>query len=193
MRFGQGDALIVIDLQRDFCPDGALAVAGADEIAPRINRLINEANAAGAIVIASRDWHPKEHVSFTARGGPWPEHCVAGSLGAQFHEQLRLPKDAIIVSKGADLEMDQYSAFDGTGLVELLRDRGTQRVFLCGLALDVCVRASALQAAQAGFETHVLLAATRPLTPAEGEAATREMALAGIVIERGDPGETALS
>jgi nicotinamidase/pyrazinamidase len=191
MRFGQDDALIVVDLQRDFCAGGALAIAGVDGIAPKINRLINEATAAGATVIASRDWHPEGHVSFAARGGPWPEHCVIGSEGAQFHEQLRLPENALIVSKGADLDKDQYSAFDGTGLAELLHSRGTRRVFLCGLALDVCVRASALQAVQAGFETHVLLAATRSMMDTGGEAATREMTLAGIVVEQGDPEKTA--
>ncbi len=191
MRFGQDDALIIVDLQRDFCAGGALAIAGADGIPPKINRLINEATAAGATVIASRDWHPEGHVSFAARGRPWPEHCVSGSEGAQFHEQLRLPENALIVSKGSDIDKEQYSAFDGTGLAELLHSRGTRRVFLCGLALEVCVRASALQAARAGFDTHVLLAATRPLMQAGGEAAIREMTLAGIVVEEGDLEKTA--
>ncbi|HYA80835.1 MAG TPA: nicotinamidase [Methylocystis sp.] len=184
MRFRQDDALIVVEVQRDFCAGGALAIVGADEIVPTINQLIGEATAEGATVAASRDWHPKGHVSFEARGGPWPEHCVAGSEGARFHEQLRLPEDALVVSKGADPEMDQYSAFEGTGLIDLLRRRGTQRVFICGLALDVCVRASALDAARAGFETHVLLSATRPLTQAGGEAAIREMTCVGVIVER---------
>ncbi|ARN80539.1 isochorismatase family protein [Methylocystis bryophila] len=190
MSFGQDDALIVLDLQRDFCAGGALAIAGADKIAPKINQLIDEATAAGAMVVASRDWHPKGHVSFAARGGPWPEHCVAGSEGAKFHAQLCLPDNALIVTKGADLDKDQYSVFDETGLVEQLHGRGTRRVFLCGLALDVCVRASALQAVQAGFETHVMLSATRPITQAGGEATIREMTNAGIVVEHGDPDDT---
>ncbi|HXY57533.1 MAG TPA: nicotinamidase [Methylocystis sp.] len=183
MRFRQDDALIVVDVQRDFCPGGALAIAGADEIIPTINRLIGEATAAGAMIVASRDWHPTGHASFRAQGGPWPEHCVAGSVGAEFHKYLRLPPETLVLSKGADRDRDQYSAFDRTDLIEALRLRGTRRVVVCGLALDVCVRASALDAAQAGFETHVALEATRPITMAAGEAAKTEMTEAGVSVD----------
>ena len=124
MRFHPDDALLVVDVQRDFCPGGVLAIAGADEIIPTINRLIDEATAAGAKVVASRDWHPANHSSFKAQGGRWPRHCMAGSRGAEFHHDLRLPLGASVVSKGTDCNEDQYSAFDGTGLVERLRSPG---------------------------------------------------------------------
>jgi nicotinamidase/pyrazinamidase len=191
MRFGPDDALLVVDIQRDFCSGGSLAIAGADEIIPAINRLITEATAAGAMVVACRDWHPENHVSFTARGGPWPPHCVAGTKGADLHPGFSLPSGTPMVSKGTAPDRDEYSAFEATGLIERLRRRGTRRIVICGLALDFCVRASALEAARAGFETHVLLAATRPVTQAGGEAAVREMTHAGIIVEQGDPDEAA--
>jgi nicotinamidase/pyrazinamidase len=183
MQLRQGDALVVVDVQKDFCPGGALAIAGGDEIIPKINELIAQAQAGGALVVASRDWHPRSHVSFQARGGLWPEHCVAGSEGAAFHEHLRLPPGAIVVSKGQDRNRDQYSAFDGTALADLLRRRAVERVLVCGLALDVCVRASALDAARAGFDTHVLLEASRPATLEGGTEAINEMARAGVIVE----------
>jgi nicotinamidase/pyrazinamidase len=183
MRFYPDDALLVVDVQRDFCPGGALAIAGADEIIPTINRLIGEATAAGAKVVASRDWHPANHTSFMAQGGPWPRHCVAGSRGAEFHQDLRLPLEAPVVSKGKDCNEDQYSAFDRTGLIERLRLEGTRRVIICGLSLDVCVRACALDAARAGFETRVALEATLPVTKAAGEAAVAEMTKAGVFVD----------
>jgi nicotinamidase/pyrazinamidase len=191
MRFRADDALLVVDIQRDFCSGGSLAIAGADEIIPTINRLIADATAVGATVVACRDWHTENHVSFTARGGPGPPHCVAGTNGAELHPKLRLPLGTPLVSKGTDHDKDEYSAFEGTGLIERLRRQETRRVIICGLALDFCVRASGLQAVQAGFETHVLLAATRPVTQAAGEAAIREMTRAGIVVEKGDPDEAA--
>ncbi|MBI1868102.1 MAG: isochorismatase family protein [Methylocystis sp.] len=182
-RFRPGDALIIVDLQRDFCPGGALPIAGGDDIAPVVNRLVEDAVAAHALVVASRDWHPPGHASFQAQGGPWPEHCVQGGDGAKFHAQLRLPQDAVIVSKGEQAEKDQYSAFEGTGLTDELRRRLVDRVLICGLAQDVCVRATALDAAGAGFKTHVLLFATRPVTPAGGQAAIADMRRAGVVVD----------
>jgi nicotinamidase/pyrazinamidase len=183
MHFRRDDALIIIDLQRDFCSGGALPVPGSDDILPHVNRLIEEAAKAGALIVASRDWHPKRHASFHSRGGPWPEHCVQGKTGANFHHELRLPQDALIISKGADPDKDQYSAFEGTGLSEELRRRGVRRVVICGLALDVCVCASALDAVRAGFETHLALNATRPISEAEGRNAIDRMTRAGVVVE----------
>jgi len=172
-----------VDIQRDFCAGGSLAIAGADEIIPTINRLIGDAAAGGAAVVACRDWHTEDHVSFAARGGPWPPHCVAGRNGGEFHPELRLPLGTPVVSKGTDRDKDEYSAFEATGLIERLRRQGTRRIVICGLALDFCVRASALDAARAGFETHVALEATRPVTTAAGEAAVAEMAKAGVILD----------
>jgi len=190
VEFRRSDAVVVVDVQRDFCRGGALAIAGADDIVPTINRLIDEATAAGATVVASRDWHPADHASFQTRGGPWPKHCVAGSEGARFHERLRLPANALLLSKGENLEKDQYSAFDGTGLTDLLRSRGTRRIVVCGLALDVCVRSTALDAARAGFEVVVLPEASRPLIPSGGEQAIAEMLHAGVRVGRDEAGDS---
>lgn len=177
------DALLIVDLQRDFCAGGKLAVGGADDIVPVVNELIDEATAAGAQVVASRDWHPPDHSSFAAFGGPWPEHCVKGSDGAKFHAGLRLPPGALVVSKAKRAEREQYSDFDGTGLAEELRRRAIDRIWIVGLAEDVCVRATAIDAARSGFETHVLRSATRPVTPEGGERARTEMRAAGVRIE----------
>jgi nicotinamidase/pyrazinamidase len=184
MAFHRDDALIVIDLQRDFCFGGALAVPGADDIVPLVNRLIAEASEAGALIVVTRDWHPQAHVSFRSQGGPWPEHCVQGEVGAEFHEKLRLPPDALIVSKGSDSDKDQYSAFEGTNLIDELRRRHIRRVVICGLALDVCVCASALDAIRAGLDVHVLLDATRPISEASKRNAVDSMIRAGVVVKR---------
>lgn len=186
MRIRADDALIIVDVQRDFCPGGALPISGADEIIPVVNDLVQEASEAGALVVATRDWHPPNHSSFRASGGPWPEHCVKGSDGAKFHAGLRLPKNAITISKGDRVEEDRYSDFDETGLGEELHRRGVNRVLICGLAQDVCVRATALDAIERGFETHVLLSATRPLTAAGGKEAVAEMVRAGVKVEGND-------
>jgi nicotinamidase/pyrazinamidase len=183
MRLLASDALLIVDVQRDFCSGGALSIIGADEILPTINALIKEAIEAKALVIASRDWHPPDHSSFRAFGGTWPTHCVQGSDGAKFHAALRLPGDALIVTTGQTVDKDQYSAFDATGLANELRRRGVKRVLICGLAQDVCVRATALDAVEAGFETHLRLSATRPVVSTHGEEAVAEMVRAGVIVE----------
>src|ERR1041385_8482774 len=99
-QLGPADALIVVDVQNDFCPGGALAVAGGDEVIPVLNAWIKAAKGAGAIIVASRDWHPANHVSFYERGGPWPKHCVQNTRGAKFHPLLKLPPAARVISKG---------------------------------------------------------------------------------------------
>jgi nicotinamidase/pyrazinamidase len=151
MRLLAGDALVIVDLQCDFCSGGALPIAGADDIVPTINDLIQEAFAAHALIVASRDWHPPDHSSFLGYGGDWPAHCVQGSDGARFHPALHLPDGALIISKGQSAGKDQYSAFNATGLADELRRRGVKRVLICGLAQDVCVRASALDAVERGI------------------------------------------
>lgn len=184
------DALLVVDVQRDFCPGGALPVAAGDEVLPALNDWIEAARRAGAMIVASRDWHPPDHVSFEHRGGPWPPHCLQDSEGAELHPDLGLPDDAILLSKGQSPHADAYSAFDGTELSSLLRERGVRRVFVGGLAQDVCVRATVLDALRYGFETHVLVEATRPVNSREGERALREMEERGAILERAgrDPG-----
>ena len=183
IRLKPGDALIILDVQCDFCAGGALEVAGADSILPTVNALIEEAVAAGAPVVASRDWHPAGHASFHEAGGPWPTHCVQGSAGAEFHPDLRLPERAIIVTKGTAPERDQLSAFNATGLADRLRQLDVRRLLIVGLALDVCVRDSALDAIAEGFETHVRLSGSRAITPDAGRDAVEKMRKAGVVIE----------
>lgn len=178
-----GDALIVVDVQNDFIPGGALPIANGDAVVPVLNRWIDRAQRLGLPVVASRDWHPKGHLSFKAQGGEWPVHCVEGTAGAAFHPDLALPADATIVTKGNRTDRDQYSAFDATGLAETLRRKGVSRVFIGGLAEDVCVRATALDAIKAGLTTHLIAGATKPVTPAGGKAAIREMRAAGVVID----------
>ncbi|MCA1403875.1 bifunctional nicotinamidase/pyrazinamidase [Ensifer sp. IC3342] len=173
------DALIVIDMQNDFCPGGALAVEGGDEIVPAVNRLIEQFRH----VILTQDWHPAGHSSF-ASSHPgkapfetvtmpygeqtlWPDHCVQGSPGADFHPALRWTTAELVVRKGFRTEIDSYSAFfendhrTPTGLAGYLRERGISKVSLCGLAADFCVAFSALDAVAQGFSTSVVLGACR--------------------------------
>lgn len=176
------DALIVVDVQPDFCPGGKLAIEHGDEVIPVINRWLAAAREQGIPVYASRDWHPAGHVSFEESGGQWPEHCVQDTDGAQFHPELELPEDAVKISKGIRLDKDQYSAFDDTGLAGHLRDRRVKRVWIGGLAEDVCVHATVLDACKSGFETHLIPDSTRPVTPEGGEKARKEMSGAGAVL-----------
>lgn len=178
-----GDALIVVDVQPDFCPGGKLAIDDGDSVIPVLNDWIDAAQAEGVPIYASRDWHPAHHVSFEESGGPWPEHCVQDTPGAQFHPDLKLPDSAVKISKGTRLDKDQYSAFDDTGLADHLKDKGVERVWIGGLAEDVCVHATVLDACKAGFETHLIPDATRPVTPEGGEKARREMEEAGAKSE----------
>lgn len=187
------DAVIVVDVQNDFCPGGALPVAGGDEVVPVLNRWIEAAERAGAKVVFSRDWHPPTHSSFKEYGGQWPAHCVQGTQGAAFHPDLRVLAEALIITKGDEVGRDQYSAFDGTELGERLEEQGVKRVWIGGLALDVCVRATVLDGLKHGFEVHVIKAGTRAVDvrPGDGESALAEMREAGAVIEDGEPAEHA--
>ncbi|NIR59870.1 MAG: nicotinamidase [Gammaproteobacteria bacterium] len=180
----EGDALLVVDVQNDFCPGGALAVPDGDQVVPVLNAWVAEAERKGVPIYVSRDWHPAGHVSFKEQGGPWPVHCVQDTDGAEFHPDLRVPADAIKVTKGTRFDQDQYSTFDQTGLGEELRRRGIGRLWIGGLAQDVCVRASALDAAKAGFEVHVIEDATRAISEESGAEAAEEMREAGVRVER---------
>jgi len=181
-----GDALLIVDVQNDFCPGGALPVADGDGIVPILNRWLSAARDKGIPVYASRDWHPTGHLSFTGHGGKWPPHCIQDTPGAAFHAELKLPGDTVKIAKGARFDRDQYSAFDGTGLAGRLREDGIGRLWVGGLAQDVCVEATILDGCEAGFEMHVILEATRPITSAGGEAANRRMRAAGAVLENSD-------
>jgi nicotinamidase/pyrazinamidase len=178
-----GDALIVVDMQVDFCPGGALPIERGDLVVPLLNRWIDAATAARVPIFASRDWHPRHHLSFVESGGEWPVHCVQDSLGARFHPQLQLPDSTIVVTKGVRFDRDQYSAFDQTGLATELRKHGVRRVWVGGLAQDVCVRATVLDARREGLDTIVIADATRPVTVAGGEDANEEMRQAGARFE----------
>jgi nicotinamidase/pyrazinamidase len=178
-----GDALIVVDVQVDFCPGGALPIEHGDEVVPVLNRWMAAAEDAHLPVFASRDWHPLDHLSFQESGGEWPIHCVQDSAGARFHPGLKLSDSAIVVTKGVRFDRDQYSAFDETGLATELRRRGVHRVWVGGLAQDVCVHATVLDARRGGFDTIVIADATRPVTRAGGERACAEMREAGARFE----------
>ena len=138
---GPSDALIIVDVQNDFCPGGALPVPEGDRVVPVLNHWIDAARNGGAAVVASRDWHPPGHISFRERGGPWPPHCVQGTDGTAFHPGLRLPDDAWIVSKGTDPDRDAYSAFGGEALADKLRASAASAV--CGSVVWPRIIASA--------------------------------------------------
>jgi nicotinamidase/pyrazinamidase len=178
-----GDAVIIVDVQVDFCPGGALPIERGDEVVPVLNRWIAAAAEADIPVYASRDWHPRHHLSFTESGGEWPVHCVQDSPGARFHPSLKLPPDTVVVTKGVRFDRDQYSAFDETGLAAELRRRGVRRVWVGGLAEDVCVRATVLDARREGFDAIVIADATRPVTRNGGERAVEEMRQAGACFD----------
>ena len=170
---------MIIDFQNDFAPGGALAVPQGDEIAARLHELIDTGRF--DLVVATRDWHPPEHGSFAAKGGPWPPHCVAGSAGAELHPSLDASRVDIVLDKGTDPGTEGYSGFDGTDLADLLRRRGIDRITVAGLATDYCVRATALDALGEGFEVTVDTAGSRGIEkePGDVERALAEVRAAG--------------
>jgi nicotinamidase/pyrazinamidase len=178
-----GDALLIVDAQKDFCPGGALPVDRGDAIVPVLNEWIAAAQSAGIPIIASRDWHPREHVSFESAGGSWPAHCVQDTEGASFHPNLRLPEGTLIATKGTRFDKDQYSAFDETRLAKALRDRGILHLWIGGHAQDVYVRDTALDAIQEGFEVHLIPRGSQPLSLTSGKAARQEMESGGVVVD----------
>ena len=169
----------MVDVQNDFCPGGALAVPDGDEILDAVNRLAIET----PFVIATRDWHPPDHGSFAERGGTWPVHCVRDTPGAQLHPDLEARID-VIIDKGQAREREGYSGFEDTALERLLRDRGVETVHVVGLALDYCVKATALAAREAGFRVVVHREATRAVNvePGDDERAVQELRAAGVEV-----------
>lgn len=174
------DALIVVDVQHDFLPGGALAVAAGERIFAPINGLTPRFRR----VYATRDWHPPDHSSYAAYGGPWPVHCVAGTRGAAFDARLDLRKIDAVIDKGVDRATDGYSGFAATSLASDLRVHGVRRVFVCGLATDYCVKATALDAHAAGFATVVIADASAAVNvrPGDEAAALEELRAAGIEV-----------
>jgi nicotinamidase/pyrazinamidase len=205
-RIQPGDALIVVDVQNDFCPEGALAVPDGDAIVPKINRI----SRAFPVVVATQDWHPGGHISFAsshegkepfqpieiagAKQMLWPDHCVEGTPGADFHPDLDSAAFRVVLRKGTNREVDSYSAFvendrrTTTGLAGLLRELGVERIFVSGLATDVCVRATALDGRDTGFEVALLEDACRAVDVPPGNLASalEEMRGRGVRILRTD-------
>ncbi len=180
---GARRALIVVDVQNDFCPGGALAVERGDEVVAPLNRLIAEFLERGEPVYKSRDWHPPQTKHFAAHGGTWPVHCVQNTHGAEFHEDLLEDPRIRVVSKGLGDE-DCYSAFDGTRLAAELRAANVREVWVGGLATDYCVKNTVLDALRQGFRVRAVEDAMRAvnLQPGDGEKALAEMREAGAEV-----------
>jgi len=175
------DGLIVVDVQNDFCPGGALAVPDGAAVVEPLNRLMDEVS----FVVATRDWHPPDHGSFEEQGGPWPAHCVRDTPGAQLHPGLRAQSIDAVVDKGRQREREGYSGFEDTDLEDLLRSHGVERVHVAGLALDYCVRATALDAARRGFDVVLHTRASRAIDaqPGDADRAVEELRQAGVQVE----------
>ncbi|HSD45128.1 MAG TPA: isochorismatase family protein [Pyrinomonadaceae bacterium] len=176
-------ALLVIDVQNDFCPGGTLAVPHGDEVVPPLNKLIDEFLKRGDPVYKSRDWHPRTTKHFAEFGGAWPVHCVQNTEGAQFHPALVDDPRIIVISKGLG-DTDCYSAFDETDLVSKLRGRHVEELIVGGLATDYCVKNTVLDARQLVFRVKAVKTAMRPveINPGDGEKAIEEMRAAGAEI-----------
>jgi nicotinamidase/pyrazinamidase len=175
-------ALLIIDFQNDFCPGGALAVPEGDEIAPRVSELLSSGEF--DFVVATRDWHPADHHSFEEQGGPWPPHCVQGTPGAELHPSVDGSKIDVVVDAGFRPELEGYSGFEETNLEQELRDHEVDELTAVGLATDYCVRATALDAAHAGFKVTVDRAGVRGIdvAPGDSERALDELRAAGATI-----------
>jgi len=172
-------ALVIVDFQNDFTPGGALGVPDGDAIAARIDQLARSGEY--ELVVATRDWHPPDHGSFSAQGGPWPEHCVQGTPGAELHPALDRQIVDVVVDKGQDPATDGYSGFEATDLEHLLRERAIDHVTVVGLATDYCVKNTALAALRNGFGVTVDSTAVRAVEaqPGDGQRALEEVRSAG--------------
>lgn len=180
----QGDALLVIDVQRDFLSGGALPVVDGDSVVPRLNAYMAAFSARDLPIFMTRDWHPRNHCSFQQQGGIWPMHCVQDTPGAEWPAELQIPSSARIISKGSEPDIEAYSGFSGTLLLERLRDLAARRVFVGGLATDYCVHDTVMDACSFGFAVVLLADAVRAVNAEPGDAtrAMREMIERGVSI-----------
>jgi nicotinamidase/pyrazinamidase len=174
------DALIIVDVQNDFCPGGALEVPQGDAVIPTINQLLKQR----WLSVATMDWHPAEHCSFEPHGGPWPPHCVQGTTGAELHPELDADSIQLTITKASHHDKDAYSGFDGTELANILREKGVKRVVVCGIATDYCVKETAHDALAEGFEVFVLEDAIRgvEVNPGDSQRALDELRSAGAQV-----------
>jgi len=178
--------LLLVHLQNDFCPGGALAVPEGDQVIPVANACIRWFATEGCSIVATRDWHPENHCSFHDQGGPWPPHCVQGSRGSQFHPDLKMPPGTLIVSGATNPKKEAYSGFDGTSLEERLEDLHAQTLFVMGLATEYCVKQTVLDACRLGFRVVVLEDGIRGINAQAGDAHTalQEMRDSGAIIAK---------
>ena len=168
---GPEDALILVDVQVDFLPGGALGVPQASGLLETLNSYLERFVQKQLPVIATRDWHPIDHCSFVDQGGPWPQHCVQQSPGAAFPPQLRLPDNVMVINKATAIDQEAYSGFEGTNLGDTLRDLGVRRVFIAGLATDYCVLATVKDALDTGFTVVLLEDGVRAVDVTSGDGA----------------------
>lgn len=179
-------ALLVVDIQNDFCPGGALGVREGDEIIPGINKYLKLFSQHKLPIFASRDWHPKKTTHFKKYGGVWPVHCIQNTKGAEFHPKLKLAKEAILLYKGMNPQEDSYSVFqaedaNGMSFLNLLKILGIEEIYIGGLATDYCVRFTTSDAIKQGFKVKVLTDAIKGvnLKPDDSDNAIKEMKQAG--------------
>ena len=183
LRLKKGDALIIVDLQNDFLAGGSLEVPHGDEVIPVLNQYIGAFQAKDLPIFATRDWHPPNHCSFKAQGGPWPPHCITGTAGAQFAPDLILPSSALIISAATEPDKEAYSGFKGTDLDDKLRHNDIHRLLIGGLATDYCVLNTVKDAIELSYEVFLLKDAIKPVNvnPDDGKKAEEEMARLGAV------------
>ena len=185
VKITKSDSLIIVDMQNDFMPWGVLPVPEADKIVPVLNKYIDKFSLSGNPVFFTRDWHPENHISFKGYGGVWPPHCIQETKGAEFNENLKIPKDnKFIISKGTSKDFDAYSGFQGTVLDSLLKERGTKRIFVGGVATDYCVKNTVLGGLNLGYQVFLLEDGIKAvnLKEKDGELAIEEMLNNGAIL-----------
>lgn len=183
--FHYTDALLIVNVQNDFCAGGAVPAPHGDKIVPEINRLMEFAVEADIPIFAIRDWHPRDHLSLSERHSPWPVHCIQGTTGAAFHANLDLPSTAKIISNTTPFDAENYSAFNQTDLAERLQATGAERLWIAGLGLEYFIRETAIDARRLGYEVHLIANASRALglNPQVTERTIKELSDLGVVIE----------